>query len=300
MDSSLHFAYLLYRQSGCFIRPAHLSTEDLLDGLRRFDDSDDLIEHFDPRTSVQLQRGKIFEFLMLGGLIFSTAVFGIDLHRQIFILAASKDPERSLALTLIVYLVDSALLVLIFIERISLGSRWKSNRVLLGIDLLSSTGILLYFFVQRPVTRVVVSPGNVLWMFIHLCRSARLAQLGLHLIEIRWCLQAMSRSLRSFGQTLVGLGWFFLFSGAFLFAIDRLEGNEQYPTMFTAILSAHETLYAIGYRNNAPFGQWTRLWTLISIFGLSSLVQMFLWSFQRRVTTEWKKIIDTQRSITIR
>lgn len=300
MDSSLHFAYLLYRQSGCFIRPAHLSTEDLLDGLRRFDASDVLIEHFDPQTSVQLPRGKIFEFVMLGGLFLGTAVFGVDLYRQMFSLVASKEQERALGWTLIVYLVDTALLVLIFSERISLGPRWTSDRVLLGIDLLSSTGILLYFFVQRPVTDVVVSPGNVLWMFIHLCRSARLAQLGLHLIEIRWCLQAITHSLRSFAQTLVALGWFFLFSGAFLFAIDRLEGNEQYPTMFSAILSAHETLYAIGYRNNAPFGQWTRLWTLISIFGLSSLVQMFLWSFQRRVTSEWKKIIDTQRSITIR
>ena len=314
IDSSLFFAYLLYLQSGYFLRPAHLSPDELLDGLRHFDAPQTLIEHYDEETSVEHRRGKFFEFALLVGLFLSTVVFSLDLYRQLLILVQSPDQERSLPLTLLVYLVDGLLIVLICSQRITLAERWKSNRVTLSIDLLSalgncrgaesgeektisvSVGILLYFLVQRPVTHLVVSRWNLLWIFIHLCRSSRLAQLGLHLAEIRWCLQALTHSLRTYGQTLLALAWFFIFSAAFLFAVDRLEGNQQYPTMFSAILSAHETLYAIGYRNNAPHGRWTRLWTLISIFGLSSLVQMFLWCFQRRVTGEWKRIVSTQSS----
>jgi hypothetical protein len=74
-----------------------------------------------------------------------------------------------------------------------------------------------------------------------------------------------------------------------------IEENEQYSTMYLTILSAHETLYTIGYRNNAPYGCLTRLWTIISIYLMSSIVQILLWWFQTKVSIQWKILLNKQK-----
>ena len=77
--------------------------------------------------------------------------------------------------------------------------------------------------------------------------------------------------------------------------MDIIENNQQYSSIYSTILSAHETLYTIGYRNNAPYGDLTRLWTIISIYFLSSLVQILCWWFQTKVTIEWKRLLDKEK-----
>jgi hypothetical protein len=79
--------------------------------------------------------------------------------------------------------------------------------------------------------------------------------------------------------------------------MDIVEDNQQYSNMHLTILSAHETLYTIGYRNNAPYGCLTRLWTIISIYLMSSLVQILIWWFQTKVTIEWKNILDKKKTM---
>jgi len=74
-----------------------------------------------------------------------------------------------------------------------------------------------------------------------------------------------------------------------------MENSPQFSNARWAMLSAHETLCAIGYRNNAPHGFLTRLWTITSIYLMSPLVQMLLWWFQSKVALEWTRILKRQR-----
>jgi hypothetical protein len=74
-----------------------------------------------------------------------------------------------------------------------------------------------------------------------------------------------------------------------------MENNQQYSSIRLTILSAHETLYTIGYRNNAPYGHLTRLWTIISIYFMSSLVQILLWWFQTRVMIKWNYLLSIEK-----
>ena len=156
-------------------------------------------------------------------------------------------------------------------------------------------GILSYFTVQRPITSVTFSFWNSLWIVVHLCRSIRIVQIGCRLRDIRWCLHALARCLKLFGHTLIALFWLLIVAGSILFTVDVIESNGQYRSVRSTVLSAHETLYAIGYRNNAPHGYFTRLWTIVSIYSMSSLVQILLWYFQIEVTGQCKKLLSTER-----
>ena len=135
-----------------------------------------------------------------------------------------------------------------------------------------------------------MSYWNLIWIFVHICRTIRFVQLGYHLIDIQWCLFAINQCFSAYLQTITGLFWILIFAGSMLYTIDLVENNQQYSNMRQTILSAHETLYAIGYRNNSPYGQLTRLWTIISIYFMSSIVQILVWYFQTRVIIQWKKI----------
>jgi uncharacterized membrane protein len=128
-----------------------------------------------------------------------------------------------------------------------------------------------------------------------MCRTIRLTQIGFRLIDIRWCLYAITQCFSTFFQTITALFWIFIFSGSILYTMDIIEHSQQYSTMRLTILSAHETLYTIGYRNNAPYGCLTRLWTIISIYFMSSLVQILLWWFQTKVTIQWKILLTKQK-----
>jgi len=128
-----------------------------------------------------------------------------------------------------------------------------------------------------------------------MCRTIRIIQIGYHLIDIQWCLYAITQCLWTFLQTIIGLFWIFIFSGSMLYIMDIIEDNQQYSSIYLTILSAHETLYTIGYRNNAPYGRLTRLWTLISIYYITSLVQLLFWWFQTKVTIQWKKLLDDEK-----
>ena len=122
----------------------------------------------------------------------------------------------------------------------------------------------------------------------------RLVQIGYRLRDIRWCFHALARCLKLFGRTVLALFWLLIVAGSILFTVDVIECNEQYRSIRSTLLSAHESLYAIGYRNNAPNGYFTRLWTIVSIYSMSSLVQVLLWYFQIEVTGQCKKLLASE------
>ena len=307
VDPSIFNAYLLFIQSGCFIRPRSRSQEDLIDGLHRCGASSALITHyqFDDLISAlsshqysSHRKSQIqFNTLILLGLLITGCSLTIDLYRQILILNNNINQERSQVLILIIYFVDGILFLYSSRDAISkfMSSASEENRLKKYsdtiIDMISSFGILCYFITQRPITNVDFTDWNFLWIFIHLCRTTRLIQIGCRLIDVRWCFYATFQCFWTFLQTLTGLFWIFVLSGSILYTVDMFEAHRQYSNMYSTILSTHETLYTIGYRNNAPVGYLTRLWTMISIYLMSSLVQILLWWFENKVMLQWKKLI---------
>lgn len=153
-------------------------------------------------------------------------------------------------------------------------------------------GVLCYFIIQRPITNVHLSYYNALWIFIHTCRTIRIVQLGYRLIYIQWCLYAVTQCFWIFLPILTGIFWILILSGSMLCTIDMIENNQQYSNNRLTIFSIYETLYAIGYRNNPPFGFLTRLWTLINIYFISSIMHTLLWSFQSTVAIRWKILLN--------
>ena len=301
VDPCIFNAYLLYIQSDCFIRPPCLFQEDFIDGLRICGAPAALIEHCkltssrDPTTTTSRSEQIFVDVLILTSLIISACVLTIDLYRQMLIF----NEHSPKALVLLVYLIDGALFLYSsghaiskFIADARSGKRWHEDLNLLA-DLLSSLGVLCYLTTQRSSTSARSAQWNFVWIVVHLCRTARLIQLGFHLIGIRWCLCAIWQCLEICVQTLLGLFWIFTVSGSILYLIDMIEKNEQYSSVYSTILSAHETLYTIGYRNNAPYGCWTRAWTMISVYFLSSLVQTLCWWFQTNVTLKWRKLFSS-------
>jgi hypothetical protein len=306
-------AYLLYIQSGCFIRPDYISQEDLIYGLRICGASSTLVNHYEccdltsalsshqyschPINKKNRIRHKWSNAFILVGFFIATCVLTIDLYRQMLILNKNLYQETSQFLILVIYLIDGILFLYSCIHGISkfiLSVNQEKDPDFL-IDIISCLGILCYFIIQRPITNVYVTHWNFLWIFVHMCRTIRLAQIGYRLIDIQWCLYAMTQCFWRFLQTITGLFWIFIFSGSILYTMDMIEYHQQYSSMHLTILSAHETLYTIGYRNNAPYGCLTRVWTIISIYFMSSLPQILIWWFQTEVTIEWKKLLDKQK-----
>ncbi|UJR38481.1 hypothetical protein I4U23_031149 [Adineta vaga] len=313
VDPFIFNAYLLFIQSGCFVRPKYLSHQDLIDGLRICGAPLTLINHYEQcdliistfsshqcsshstRKEHQLQR-ILYDALLLIGLIIGTCVLAIDLYRQILIFNGNSLEEISKILIIIVYLIDGVLFlyssihaILRYIASIKEGRKpYKDGNLL--VDTISCFGILSYFATQRPITKICSIKSNFIWIFVHLCRTMRMIQLGYQLIDIKSCLYAISQCLKIFLQTLIGLFWLFIFSGSILYLIDVIENNQQYSSIYLTIRSAHETLYTIGYRNNAPYGLLTRLWAIISIYFLSSLVQILCWQFQTQVTLKIRRM----------
>ncbi|CAF0900387.1 unnamed protein product [Adineta steineri] len=313
VDPCIFNSYLLFIQSGCFIRPDHLSQEDLINGLRTCGAPNILLNHYehcDLMSSLSLHQysyhsiNKIkftrqtwLSLLILSELFISTCILTIDLYRQILIFNKNSFQETSKILITLTYVIDGILFfyssvhcILKFRKGIQFNKDFN-----FFVDIISCLGILCYFTIQRPITNISLSYWNSLWIFIHLCRSIRLLQIGYRLIDIQWCLYAISQCLWTFFQTIIALFWIFIFSGSILYLMDIIENNQQYLNIYSAILSAHETLYTIGYRNNAPYGRLTRLWTILSIYYLSSLVQILCWWFQTKVTIQWKKLLDNEK-----
>lgn len=152
-------------------------------------------------------------------------------------------------------------------------------------------GILCYFIIQRPITIIVTSEWNFFWILIHLCRSIRLVQIGFELIDVQMCFDALIQCGIEFAQTLMGLFWLFVLCGSISYTLELLVHDDQYKDVFSTIRLAHETLFAIGYRDNAPRERLSRLWTMISVYFISSLTQIILWWFQTRVRIQWKRIM---------
>jgi len=321
VDPHIFNSYLLYIQSSYFIRPDYLSQEDLITGLRLCGAPFTLINHYEscdltsvlsshPYSCHPINKTNKFEHkwsnaFILIGLFIAACTLSIDLYRQILILNKNLYQEKSPFLILVIYLIDGILFLYSCGHGISkfISSAHEQNRLKndpdMIIDLISCLGILCYFTLQRPITNVYLTPWNFLWIFVHLCRTIRLAQIGYRLIDIQWCLYAITQCLWTFLQTVTGLFWIFIFSGSMLYTMDMIEDNRQYSNMHLTILSAHETLYTIGYRNNPPYGCLTRLWTIISIYLMSSLVQIFIWWFQTKVTIEWKNLLDKEKQLKI-
>lgn len=317
VDPSIFNNYLLYIQSGCFIRPNNISKEDLINNLDRCGAPSILINHYkyfdlisalstDQYSSHPIKKLNHIEYKWLNifiliGLFISTCVLTIDLYRQILILNKNFYQEKSLLLIIIIYSVDGLLFLYSFFDGI-LKYILKSNKrnefrkkIDLIIDIISCTGILCYFIIQRPITNINLTPLNSLWIFIHLCRTIRLLEIGYHLIDIQWCLYAITECFSTFIQSILALFWLFIHSGSILYLIDIIEENHQYPKMYLTILSSHETLYTIGYRNNAPYGCLTRIWTTIIIYFMTSIVQILLWLYQTEVSIQWKILLDKQK-----
>ncbi|CAF0883704.1 unnamed protein product [Rotaria sordida] len=310
-------AYLLYIQSGYFVQPDYLSQEDLINGLRICGAPFALINHYEHYaiTSVLSSheyschlihnknsiRHKWLNVLILIGLFIAGCCLTIDLYRQILMLNKNPYEETSQLLIIMIYLIDSILFLYSCTHAISkfisnAGAEKPLEKDPYFItNIISCLGILSYFIIQRPITNVYVSHWNSIWIFIHICRTIRIAQLGYRLIYIQWCLNAIIQSFWTFLQTITGLFWILIFSGSMLYTMDMIENNQQYSSNRLTILSAHETLYTIGYRNNAPYGYLTRLWTIISIYFMSSIVQILLWWFQTKVTIQWKILLDNEK-----
>jgi hypothetical protein len=321
VDPLIFNAYLIYIQSGYFIRPDYLSQEDLINGLRQCHVPLTLINHYEscdltsvlsshpysshPINKINKIQHKWSNSLVLTGLFIAACILSIDLYRQILILNKNPYQETSPLLIAIVYSIDGMLFLYSCRHGISkfISSARELNRLRIRkdldiiVDLISCLGILFYFTLQRPITHVYLTPWNFLWILIHICRTIRLAQIGYRLLDIQWCLYAISQCLWTFLQTITGLFWIFIFSGSMLYTMDIIEDNQQYSNMRLTILSAHETLYTIGYRNNAPYGCLTRLWTITSIYFMSSLVQIFIWWFQTKVTIKWKSLLDKKKQL---
>jgi hypothetical protein len=317
VDPRIFNSYLLYIQSGCFIRPDYISQEELINGLRICGAPFALVNHYEcsdltstfsshqyschPINKKNRIQHKWLNGLILIGFFISACVLTIDLYRQMLILNKNFYQETSQLLILIIYFIDGILFLYScidaiskFISSVNEEKRWKKDANII-IDIISCIGILCYFTIQRPITNVYLTPGNSLWIFVHMCRTIRLTQIGFRLIDIRWCLYAITQCFSTFFQTITALFWIFIFSGSILYTMDIIEHSQQYSTMRLTILSAHETLYTIGYRNNAPYGCLTRLWTIISIYFMSSLVQILLWWFQTKVTIQWKILLTKQK-----
>ena len=308
VDPSIFNAYLLYIQSGCFIRPEYISQEDLINELHRCGAPSALITHYQSNDLISALSSHPYLYhsknpirhpwsniLILAGLLMSGCILTIDLYRQILILNNNLYKETSPLFIVMIYFVDGLLFLYSCRDGISkfMSNTNESNRSKKHfdtvIDMISSFSILCYFTTQRPITNVYLTDWNFLWILIHLSRTIRLIQIGSRLIDIRWCLYATMSCFWALLQTIISLFWIFIFSGSILYAMDMLEDHRQYSNMYSTILSTHETLYTIGYRNNAPLGYFTRLWTMISIYLMSSLVQILIWWFQTKVLIEWEK-----------
>ncbi|CAF1331472.1 unnamed protein product [Adineta ricciae] len=309
VDPCIFNVYLLYIQSGCFVRPDSLSQEDLIDGLRICGAPTSLINHYEqnnlisspfsshrlPSKEQKLQR-ILLDIFLLFQLIIGTCILPMDLYRQILMFNGNSLEYISKTFVVIVYCIDSALFLYstvhatsTFFVNIREGKQsYKDLNIF--IDIISCFGVISYFTAQRPISNICLFKSNFLWISVHISRTLRVVQLGYHLINIKLCLSAIFQCLWRFLQTLIGLFWIFIFSGSILYLFDIIENNEQYSSIYSTILSAHETLYTIGYRNNAPYGHLTRLWTILSIFFLSSLVQILCWQFQRQVIMKIRTI----------
>ncbi|CAF2941096.1 unnamed protein product [Rotaria sp. Silwood2] len=317
VDPCIFNAYLLYIQSGCFVRPDYLSQKDLIDGLRICGAPFALINHYECHgvtSALSLNtysyhsihkknsiRHKWFNVLILIGLFIAGCCLTIDLYRQMLMLNKNPYEETSHLLTIMIYFIDGILFLYSCAHAISkfISSTGEEKPLekdpYLITNVISCLSILSYFTIQRPITNVYLSHWNSLWISIHICRTVRIAQLGYRLIDIQWCLNAISQCFWTFLQTITGLFWILIFSGSMLYTMDMIENNQQYSSNRLTILSAHETLYTIGYRNNAPCGCLTRLWTIISIYLISSIVQILLWWFQTKVTIQWKILLDNEK-----
>ena len=318
IDPCIFNAYLLYIQSGYFIRPDCLSQEDLIHGLRTCGAPTPLINYYEQYDLISVLSSHEYSCptinntkqrtpqiwlnaLVITGLIIATCMLSIDFYRQMLIFNKNPSQETSKVFIILIYLIDGILFLyssihgsLRFISNSNDGKRLDKDPDFLS-DIISCLGILCYFTIQRPITNIHVSQWNSLWTFIHICRTIRIIQIGYRLFDIQWCLYAINQCLWTILQTIIGLFWIFIFSGSILYLMDIIENNQQYLSVYSTILSAHETLYTIGYRNNAPYGDLTRLWTIISIYFLSSLVQILCWWFQTKVTIEWKRLLDKEK-----
>ncbi|CAF1398271.1 unnamed protein product [Rotaria magnacalcarata] len=317
IDPYIFQAYLIYIQSGCFIRSDHLAQEDLINGLRICGAPSNLVEYYEHRdltlslTSHEYSwrpirknirsRQKWFNLFILTGFFIAGCCLTIDLYRQMLILNKNYYEETSQYLIIMIYCIDGILFLHSCSYGISKVILTNYDRKELGKDpyfithVISCLGILCYFMSQRPITNVYLSNWNSVWILIHICRTIRIAQLGYRLIDIRRCLYAITKCFWILLETIIGLFWILVFSGSMLFTMDMIESHQQYKNNRLTILSAHETLYAIGYRNDSPNGFLTRLWTMISIYLMSSIVQILLWWFQTIVTIQWTILLDKKK-----
>jgi hypothetical protein len=125
VDPCIFNAYLLYIQSGCFIRPDHTSQEDLIHGLRLCGAPIALINHYErcdlmsALSSHQyschpINKNKRIQQIWLNTFILtilfiSTCILTIDLYRQMLIFNRNPYQQTSKILIIIIYAIDSLL-----------------------------------------------------------------------------------------------------------------------------------------------------------------------------------------------
>ena len=155
IDPSIFTAYLLFIQSGYFVRPAALSDDELLGGLRLCGAPPSLLKYYEENvlfTAPHLlikkgtcRRRSIEQFSLLG-LLLSTALYALDLYRQMLILTKNSFQETSQTFTVIVYVVDILLLLFtslrVTLTAIHNGHRWKQwkNNPEFIVDVISCLG----------------------------------------------------------------------------------------------------------------------------------------------------------------
>ena len=162
IDPCIFNAYILYVQSGYFVRPAGPSHQDLISALRICGAPLALINHYDncDLTSVlssheyssSLTERKYrtqqicFNTLLLAGFFIASCSLIIDLYRQILILNKSTHQETSQFFIIIIYSIDSILFLYSIVHTISkfISSNNKKKQLTnnqdIIMDIISSLG----------------------------------------------------------------------------------------------------------------------------------------------------------------
>lgn len=281
VDPFVFRSYLLYLQSGYFLRPKHLSTEDLIENLNRCLAPKSLVDFYQNEKILlkrKFSKKSVIEMFIFFSFLVCLCLFSIDLYRQMF-----NSNGKTKILIIFIYLSEGIFFFSNFYEGIRRFISMIDRRqfdVDFFINFISSFSSICFFI---DVTFQRLCRWNFLWIFVNLCRTIRFVQFSFHFDEIRFHFESIFRSVSIFLRTFLGIFLFFIVFGSILLIVDLIEGNEQFFDVRSTIFSAHETLFAIGYRNNAPFGRSTRLWTIFSIYFFSSVVQMFIWNFQNEL-----------------
>jgi hypothetical protein len=167
MNPRIFTAYLLFLQSSCFVRPDDVSDKDLLDGLRTCAAPVRLLHHYehDNVMSVvcsshnvnQLQDNgsalstTCFNVLAMSLLFVATCLFSIDLYRQMLVLEEQHNDYVSRLLSIVVYAIDTVLLLFTGIDGIRawIGTNHRYEQLSRNANLFVNAVSCLGKFVRR-------------------------------------------------------------------------------------------------------------------------------------------------------